>query len=201
MPKILKDFFEQKGKKGVQNLIIMLVLGIVLLVAGAYFTRTTSSENSSGDNNLLSQFNNQEREPNTTSSTSVNISNSLAEELGSILSLIVGAGEVRVMVSIGNATNTFAQNINESTSATTEQDSEGGVRNVESINNNITYVMVRQSDGSEAPLLITAIAPSIEGVIVVAQGGGDPFVRDSIVRAVQALLGVPAHRIQVLQMQ
>ncbi len=42
--------------------------------------------------------------------------------------------------------------------------------------------------------------PEIEGVVVVAQGGGEPTVVSEITSAIEALLGVPAHKIKVLKM-
>ena len=41
---------------------------------------------------------------------------------------------------------------------------------------------------------------SIEGVIVVAGGGGNGTVSASITSAIEALLGIPAHKIKVLKM-
>ena len=42
--------------------------------------------------------------------------------------------------------------------------------------------------------------PEIEGVIVAAQGGGDGTVEADITSAIEALLGVAAHKIKVMKM-
>lgn len=199
MPKFLRDFFDKKGKKGVQNLVLMLLVGVLLLVTSTYFANlggdgngelgTPSAENA-GEVNIYHM-----QHPTATAG--------LAAELEEILSLVAGAGEVRVMVAKGAeaGTRVFAQNSQENTSATTEEDGEGGIRNVESVNSSITYVMMRQSDGGDVPLLLTETIPVIEGIIIVAQGGGDAVVREALTRAVQALLGVAPHRIQVFEME
>ena len=193
-PGFLRDFFEKKDKKGVQKLLIMLVAGIALLVIGAYFTspRDTPQQPISTYNTSPHPY--QNPSPHL-------MAPSLTDQLEEILSMVAGAGEVRVMLTMGDSSRYFAQNIQENTSVTTEEDSEGGIRHVESLSSSVAYVMVRQNDGSEIPLLLGEAAPSIDGIIIVAQGGGDVAVRAALTHAVQALLGIPAHRIQVFQMQ
>jgi len=201
MPEFLKNFFEKKGKKGVQTLVIMLVCGVLLLIASAYFA------NDGGGVNILplafesppeQTFAHAEE---TSLSASTTLSSYLTQQLEEILSFVAGAGNVRVMLTMGDGANIFAQNSQENVAATTEDDGEGGVRNIHSINSSITYVMVRRSDGSEAPLVLQEISPTIEGIVIVAQGGGDIAVVDALTRATQAVLGVAPHRIQVLEMR
>ena len=204
MPQFLKKFFEEKDKKSVQVLAIMFILGVALLVARTFFADT---EESGGINILPLAFDSPQEqkhvqfdEANNTAAA-VTLSSYLTQQLEDILSLVAGAGNVRVMMTMGNAANVFAQNSQENVSATTEEDGEGGVRNIHTTNASVTYVMVRRSDGSEAPLMLQEIAPAIEGIIIVAQGGGDVAVRDALTRAAQAVLGVAPHRIQVLEMR
>ena len=42
--------------------------------------------------------------------------------------------------------------------------------------------------------------PEVEGVMIVAQGGGDGVIAANITSAVESLLGVPVHKIKVLKM-
>ena len=202
MPQFLKNFFEKKDKKGVQNLVIMLILGVLLLVASTYFVGLGENP---GINILpLAIDSPQEQddvyEPNDTVPDTT-LSSYLTQQLEDILSLVAGAGNVRVMIAMSNATNVFAQNSQENVAATTEEDGEGGVRNIHTTDSSATYVMVRRSDGSETPLLLQEISPAIEGIIIVAQGGGNVVVRDALTRAAQAVLDIAPHRIQVLEMR
>jgi len=202
MPEFLKNFFEKKGKKGVQSLVIMLALGVILLVASSYFANTGSGINIlplAMDDPQPQAFANAEEA--SLPAVQATLSSYLTHQLEEILSLVAGAGNVRVMLTMGNGTNIFAQNSQENVAATEEDDGEGGVRNIHSVNSSITYVMVRRSDGSEAPLMLQEISPSIEGIIIVAQGAGDIAVVDALTRAAQAALGVAPHRIQVLEMR
>ena len=205
MPQFLKNLFEEKDKKSVQILAVMFILGVGLLVARTFFVDTDERV---GINVLPLTFDSPQQqsqvqfdEANNVAASTVTLSSYLTQQLEDILSLVAGAGNVRVMLSMGDAASIFAQNSQENVSATTEEDGEGGVRSIHTTNASVTYVMVRRGDGSEAPLLLQEIAPAIEGIIIVAQGGGDVAVRDALTRAAQAVLGVAPHRIHVLEMR
>ena len=43
--------------------------------------------------------------------------------------------------------------------------------------------------------------PSIEGVTVVAQGGGNAVIQKNITEVIQALFGIEAHKIKVVKMK
>ena len=43
----------------------------------------------------------------------------------------------------------------------------------------------------------TVINPKIEGVIVTAEGAGNVNIKSNIIAAVEAVTGVPTHKIQV----
>ncbi|MCL2376040.1 MAG: hypothetical protein FWC76_01465 [Defluviitaleaceae bacterium] len=204
MPEFLKNFFEKKGKKGVQSLVLMLVVGVILLVASAYLASTGGGINImplASESLPMQSFDIAHAEEASPLAEAATFSSYLTQQLEEILSLVAGAGNVRVMLTVGNSTNVFAQNSQENVAATTEDDGEGGVRSIHSVNSSITYVMVRRSDGSEAPLMLQEISPDIEGIIIVAQGAGDIAVVDALTRAAQAVLGVAPHRIQVLEMR
>lgn len=59
-------------------------------------------------------------------------------------------------------------------------------------------VLVRKDQGrSEEPIILTTYQPTVRGVAILAEGADNAQVRYDIMQAVQAALGVPAHRIQV----
>ncbi|MCL2235185.1 MAG: hypothetical protein FWB98_01945 [Defluviitaleaceae bacterium] len=192
---ILKNFMEKKGKKGVQNLVVMLIAGVVLLLISAYFA-STRGDGESGELRVESlEF----EAPVVTSTLSQE--SYIAQQMEEILSLVAGAGQVRVMLTLGSSASVYAQNTQINLAITTEEDGEGGVRNIDTETSSHTYVMVRQGDGSERPLRIQELRPNIEGVIIVAEGAGDVVVRDALVRAAHTVLGIAVHRVQVFQMQ
>jgi len=204
MPKFLKNLLENKDKKGVYSLVIMLICGVLLLLASQLFARLGNGADISvlplATSGREEQDYINDHMPDDAASAAT-LSSYLTQQLEDIFSLVAGAGDVRVMILMGDAANVFARNSQENVAATTEDDGEGGVRNIHTTNSSATYVMVRRSDGSEAPLMLQEVSPAIEGIIIVAQGGGDVVVRDALTRAAQAALGIAPHRIQVLEMR
>ena len=123
----------------------------------------------------------------------------LEERLEEFFSLVEGAGQVRVMVSPMTGRETiFATDINETLSYSMEQDSEGGSRETRQQQSREETVMITDRQGTDRPLVLQEIEPRIEGVVIIAEGGDSPFVRDALTRAARAVLGLDAHMIQVL---
>jgi stage III sporulation protein AG len=194
-----KNFLEKNGKKRVQNLLLMLLAGILLLVVSAYFA---SADRGGGDEISVEPIAFEEaiHARSYALAAPETLATYLARQMEEILSLVAGAGNVRVMLTMGSSSSVYAQNIQTSLSTTTEQDGEGGIRNIDVQTGSHTYVMLRQSDGSERPLRLSELRPDIQGVIVVAQGAGDVAVRDALIRAAHTVLGIGAHQVQVFQM-
>ena len=49
------------------------------------------------------------------------------------------------------------------------------------------------------PVVEKELAPEISGIVISAQGGGNASVQKEISEAMQALFGLPAHKIKVLK--
>ena len=62
-------------------------------------------------------------------------------------------------------------------------------------------VLTEEKGGNTAPFILSENAPVIEGVVIVAEGGGDATVQAALHQAAEALCNVPAHKIAVLQMK
>ena len=86
-------------------------------------------------------------------------------------------------------------------SETSEIDSEGGSRDVKELSQSDTAVYIEGSDGSKVPYVVQETKPQIEGVIVIAEGGGDIYTIKEIIEAVSALFDVPSHKIKVMKMK
>ncbi len=59
--------------------------------------------------------------------------------------------------------------------------------------------LVTDNGSGSSPYVIKQIMPEVEGVIIVADGGDKPTVKNEIYEAVQALFPVPTHKIKVLK--
>ena len=53
--------------------------------------------------------------------------------------------------------------------------------------------------GENTPVIAKELRPELSGIIISAQGGGNPTVRAEISAAMEALFGLPAHKIKVLK--
>jgi stage III sporulation protein AG len=125
----------------------------------------------------------------------------LEGELESLLSMVRGAGRVRVSVVLeATSERRFGKNVSEDVQRTEETDPDGGTRTVELVSRTEEIVLARQG-GQDQAVLATLMRPRVTGAVVVVEGGADPRVRTEISRALQALLGLAPHKIQILTMR
>lgn len=116
----------------------------------------------------------------------------LADELEQALGCMDGVGEVRVMI-------TFQ----DSGEAVVEKDvtrSSSGQENTQAGSQYQESTIYQEADG-RSPYVSQQKLPSVEGVLVIAQGGGDSKVKQDISDAVMALFPVEVHKIKIVKMQ
>lgn len=117
----------------------------------------------------------------------------------SLLSGVNGAGQVKVMITLrASSEQVVEKNIPVTRSQTSEQDSQGGSRMVSEFATEDATVY-RKGNGYEEPYVVKTLSPSVEGVVVVAEGAGNGEVSKNLSEAVQILFGVEAHRVKVLK--
>lgn len=122
------------------------------------------------------------------------------KQLADILSGIEGVGKVRVMITYKDSgTQVVEKDTSSSANNTTEEDNSGGTRKTQESQNEETTVYNKSSSEGE-PFVSKELTPEIEGVLVVAQGGGSAVVKQNISDAVLALFPVEAHKIVVVKM-
>ena len=56
-------------------------------------------------------------------------------------------------------------------------------------------------DGKKVPYVIKEVEPVVEGVVVVAQGGGNDIIKNQIVEAVSVLFHISSYKVKVLKME
>lgn len=124
----------------------------------------------------------------------------LEERMEKLLEQMDGVGEVRVMITVSDRGECIVEkDLNSAVTATTEEDAAGGKRLVSEETKEAATVYVEC--GSETyPYIQKEKLPTIEGVVVVAEGGGNAAVVSNISESVKALLPVEAHRIKVVKM-
>lgn len=117
----------------------------------------------------------------------------------SLLSGVNGAGQVKVMITLrATSEQVVEKNMPVTRSQTSEQDSQGGSRMVSEFATEDATVY-RKGNGYEEPYVVKTLSPSVEGVVVVAEGAGNGEVSKNLSEAVQILFGVEAHRVKVLK--
>lgn len=184
----LMELFGGNGKKIKTDILTLAAVGAILIFMGGFMGTGTGKK--------------KQTEPKTENTVAASGERSLEDRLKSILSKVDGAGRVDVLITVKSGREIVAatEQIREDT-ATGETASDGDKRNIKSGKEESKYVILENSDGSDEPLILKELEPEIEGVIIVAEGGGDIIVKNSLISAANAALGVPAHKIEVLKMK
>ena len=180
MEKLL-DKFNLTSKKGIENLVIFLVLVIIVMVVI----------------NSLFLEENEEVMPTLNNVKTETTSDLLESKLKNILSSINGIGNVEVMVSYTNSLEKVPlYDTKEITTITEEIDSNGGERKTQEISNEYKIIYEENNNGKSA-VIKQSIMPEIIGVIVTAEGAENSSIKENIINAVVAVTSVPSHKIQV----
>lgn len=194
------------------NLLILVLLGVLLFIialpvkkedasdsgtadAGQYNAGilTSSGQQDAGEQNIME-----------TGTRAVTMGSTeeyaayLEERLKKMLESIRGLGEVEVMITLESSEEKIVEkDMTAERSATEEQDSAGGTRSVNS--SNTDYQTVYQNGSQGSPFVVKTITPKVEGVLVVAEGTGKGNMTSEITQIAQALFGVEAHKVKVLE--
>ena len=161
---------EQLPKKN--HLLLILLAGILLLVVTFPDVRSKPSADESEDGSASVMNENTDLQK---------YADDLEKEIAGILSRVEGVGEVEVMITLKSGNRKIVEKDERSTRDDAAEE---------------TSVYRQNADGSSEPYVNTELSPGIEGVAVIAEGGGSPVVRQEITEAVQALFDVEAHKIR-----
>ena len=105
----------------------------------------------------------------------------MEEELQELLSAMEGVGEVKVMITIRDlGEQVVEKDVPSESGWVSETDSAGGTRESESARQEESTVYITDSEGNRTPYISQTTQPEIEGVTVVAQGGGDALIQKNI---------------------
>ncbi len=188
--KNIGEWFKNKDKKSITNLITIFLCGIVLLLAGNFFSKNIESK---------------PKEVSAEVTPVVQITKSyeaeLEKRLEEALSLVQGVGKVKVLITLSNGRElVVAENSQITETGTKETDGSGGSR--ENFNRQSQDNKIIISDGQgDQPLVLKEIQPRIEGVIIIAEGGDDIYVKDALIKSSIAILGIEPHKVSVLKMK
>ena len=182
---------EKMPKKN--HLLILFLVGLLLFVAVFPFPASDQSGADTVESTSAASVNEG-------STTLGKYESYLEEKTADILKQVDGVGDVTVMITLKSGGQKIIEKDQSGSSQTTEEeDSEGGKRTVEESTSDKTSIYEQDSDGSSAPYVSKELSPEIEGVVVIADGGGNAVTAQNITEAVQALFGVEAHKIKIMK--
>lgn len=116
------------------------------------------------------------------------------EQLASMLSDIEGAGKVQVKMSFASdGFRSYVTNERKQMRSTAEKELKGVSRETTEETADASLALSNNS-----PVLVETKAPSITGVLVIAEGAASPMVEERLMSAVTGLLGIPSSCVQVL---
>ena len=179
--------------------IILLVLGVGLMVAGNFFKKDPSLESTAPvsrmeEENTETLGRSQPNQP----STMVDYERYYENQLKDALESVIGVGEVTVVVNVESTEKlVYEKNRIRHSQTTDETDANGGKRKVEDLSVEEQIVLIQEGD-KEVPIILETKKPEIKGVLVVAKGADNIQVKKWIVEAVTRVLDVPSHRVSVL---
>lgn len=183
--KLHEIFKNMLNKSGKDKILIIILTGVLLLIISFPTGKTTETKQVTTES---------------TENTDSGYEEYLEEKLENILSQVDGVGKVKVIISFKNTgEKVIAKDEKYSSENIQETDSSGGVRTTNQSSSEITNIYHDTEQGSE-PFVKNENMPEVEGVIIVAQGGGDGTIATNITSAVESLLGVPVHKVKVLKM-
>ena len=190
----------KNNKKRIENLVFFVVILIVTVVI-INIIWNGDKNSSNNDKGIQNDTSKQLASRNTSLlEVSSNTSNELEIKLEEILAKIQGVGEVNVFINYSESSEVIPMyNENTQTSNTEETDTSGGTRSIEETDSQ-KEIIYEEKDGQKTIITQKVVEPQIEGAIITAKGAGNVEVKTSIIQAVEAVTGLPTHKIQVFEM-
>ena len=168
--------------------LILGLFGVLLLVIAMPVEKSEKQ----GKQIIQSEDISQEDETETGEAGTDTSTAALEKRLEETLSLIDGAGQVRVMITLKD---TGEKVVEKETTRRRDASADG------TENSDLSQNSVYEKDGStETPYISNELTPQVEGVLVVAQGGGNSIVKQNILQSVMALFPLEAHKITIVKM-
>lgn len=184
-----KDKYKDKN-----TWVIIGIVGLLLLVIALPDGRsdTGRSGDASADHLAAGQETAQESGSSGMDDPVQSATEDLERRLEETLSLIDGAGKVRVMLTLKDTGEKVVEK------DTTRRS--GGSASAEETSDVSQSTVFSKNGSEETPYISNELTPQVEGVLVVAQGGGDSLVKQNILQSVMALFPLEAHKITIVKM-
>lgn len=185
-----------KKKMTKDNMIVLALLGVLILVIAL---PTGKKEGQTATESGL--LDTEKAMMDTETEEAQGQEEALERRLEQFLSCMEGAGQVKVMITFSSTEEQVVEkDIPSLYSQTSETDSAGGSRSITSQDLDEETVYTTDRAGNQIPYVRKTLAARVEGVTVLAQGGGSAVVQRNITDVIEALFGIEAHKIKVAKM-
>ncbi|HCT90306.1 MAG TPA: stage III sporulation protein AG [Lachnospiraceae bacterium] len=185
-------FFRSRKKEQVVTVLLIAALAVVIFLPAS----DTGKEKASG-----SQKDPVDTAPETVraESDTEQLRHRMEDELGDILSKVEGVGSVQVAITLETTgKKTVEKDVPDSSSSLSATTGDGAQESTSAATEEKT-VYTTESDGAQVPYVVSETLPQVRGVLVIAEGGGDPVIIEEIQEAVMALFHLEAHKIKVMK--
>lgn len=195
--------WKKKGP-GKDQCVILVLLGVLLCVIALPVKSDKKSGLSDKQNDMISK----QAKVETTDAgvqeqkSQTDYAGYWEKKLEETLSCIEGAGKIRVMITLQQSEEKIVEKDGPQESTDTqESDSGGGTRTIREQQTDLTTVYTEDGEGNSVPFVIRTKAPVVEGIVVIAEGGGNASVKEEIIASVQVLFHLDANKIRVVKMK
>lgn len=163
---------------GMKKILLLFILGICFLVFSLPSTSNTTKKQST-----------EEVKEESTTDTYVK---KQEKRLVAALKHVEGVGKVKVMITVKSSKEAVVNKDSPYEESTNEKE--------KSVKEDEETILVEE-DGKKVPYVIKEIEPEVEGVVVVADGGGNDIINQNIVEAVTVLFHISSYKVKVLKME
>ena len=185
----------KKKKWGKEEWIILILIGVFFLIV--FWPSSNEKEQNTEAEQAEDTAMQKTAEKDTTS-----YKEQMESQLEEMLKSIDGIDSVKAMITYKTSEEEVILKENTHTQETTvEEDSQGGIREIESESVDETVCYTKAGGESTVPYVTYTVAPKVEGVLVVVGGNKASSLRTQIVKAVQALFDVESHKVVVIKMK
>lgn len=186
--KKIKELFllnkDGNNKKKIENLVAFIVILIITIILINTIWNGEENEKEKSESNTDKVLAEKTQINNTNQTESEEIE--LEQRLETILEKIEGVGEVKVLLTYSETSQTVAMYNEDSTKSDTEEtDTGGGNRKVTQVSTK-KEVIYQEVNGEKIPVTQSIMKPKIEGAIVTAVGAKNSEIKANIVQAVEA---------------
>lgn len=178
--------------------LIVILLGVLLCVISLPVEKSTvKSDISDRTDDKIS-----EHDQLVTENESTDYVKEWEKKLEESLLYIDGAGQVKVLITLKESEQKIlARDGTEDISETTETDAAGGSRRMTENRMEKNTVYTVDERGQDVPYVVKTITPTVEGVVVIAQGADIPRVRQNIIESIQVLFDIDMNKITIVKMK